>query len=67
MNTYIVSYTEIFPGANEYSEEELTKTAFVLATSWDGAASKVTKRFKKESESVNIKAIVLDNRATIII
>ncbi len=67
MNTYIVTYTEAFPGANEYTEEELTKVAFVLAGSFDEAEKKVKGRFKKEMENVYIKAISLDSKATIIV
>ena len=67
MNTYIVTYIENYPGADEKSEEDLTKTAFVLADSFDEAKRKVEKRFEKEYESVSVRAICIDNKAHIII
>jgi len=67
MRVYIVTYTESFPGAGEYTEDELTGVAFVLARSFQEANEKVEKRFKKEQESVFVKAISIDDKATIIV
>lgn len=49
MSAYIVTYCESYPGADERTEEELTKVAFVLADSFKEAEQKVTKRFKANS------------------
>lgn len=67
MDTYIVTYEEIFPGAMNRTKEELTKTAIVLAGSFDEAQRKVESRFKKEMERVKVLAIALNEDTTMIV
>lgn len=67
MKTYIVTYEEIYPGADEVDEEVRTKVAFVLADSFKEAIQKTERKFKGDMESVSIKAVTLDLKATIIV
>lgn len=67
MKTYIVTYRKSYPGANECTDEELQRVAFVFADSFQDAENKVTKRFKGEFESVRVIAISIDEKATIIV
>lgn len=67
MEVYVVTYRESYPGANEVPEDDLVKVAFVLAGSFKEAEDKVLKRFKTEYERVYIKAISVDEKATIIV
>lgn len=72
MDVYIVTYKMSFPGANEYSDQDLTKTAFVLAESFKDAQEKVEKRFKKDfgsglSEGVSVIAISRGENGEVII
>lgn len=66
METFIVTYIRNYPDCDAVPEEDRTHTAFVLAESFNQAAEKVEKEFKKEFESVWVKAVFRDKNSNII-